>query len=302
MIRFENPNLASEHPLTMKKFVILILPFLSLNCRAQQFQYPDLSPQTVIYQEIGNTNFELRYSRPAVRGRKIFGELIPYGKVWRTGASECNIFKFDRAVKIAGQEIPPGEYSLLTIPDENEWSIIFNTNTQMYGLDGYDENNNILRFSVPSVNLDELIETFTIAIDFIPNDALLSIEWEHTRVSFLIETSTDEDVLKFIQNELLTKSKTEADDYLQAADFLIREKSDYPLALKLTDYALEIDDSEYARRVRSDIFVKSGQKEKAKTEIKKAIELVKNSNLSEPNKKWSYDFWENELRKLNSNP
>lgn len=284
----------------MKKRLTGLFTIFSVMAMAQAPSFPDPSPQVRIFQEIGNTNMRLQYSRPAVRGRKIFGDLVPFGKLWRTGAAESSKLSFDKEVTIAGEQVAPGNYSLLTIPGENSWEIILNSDTTLYGIYGYDETRNVARFSVPSEKSDELIEAFTIDLQFIPNDAKLTIGWEHTRVSFLIETSTNEDMEAYIRTQLLTRKDQHDDNYISAASFLLMNNLNIEQAFLLSTYALEIKDSEYVRNVRSSVLEKMGKTQEAKQEVFAAMQLVRESAaLSEKDKKDSLQFWENRLAELN---
>ncbi len=284
----------------MKKLIIYLLLYAPLLAAAQNPAFPDLSPQVFVRQEIGNTNMELTYSRPAVRGRKIFGHLVPFGKLWRTGAAECSTLYFDREVSISGRKVPAGKYALLTIPGEKTWEIILNQDTTLYGVSGYEASKDILRFKVPAEQTSEVREAFSIHLDFIPNDARLTIAWERMAVSFLIETSTDEEMSDFIRTSLLTKKEVNDENYIGAADYLLMNNLDILQAFTLTSYALEIKDSEYVRSTRVSILERLGRKQEAKQEVFAAIELVKTSKtLNEKDKKQSLEYWETRLKELN---
>lgn len=187
----------------IKNFLILALLLTSVDLIAQT-HFPDLSPHGNIRQKIGVTTISVIYERPAARGRKIFGELVPHGKLWRTGAGNCTKIKFDEHVLIKNKLIEAGTYSLFTIPGEQEWTVILNGDTTLYGTGGYDERKDVVRFTAKSEPTSRYYESFTIDIDVIPNNAELNISWENTRAYFEIETETDKRIAKMVNDQLLS--------------------------------------------------------------------------------------------------
>jgi hypothetical protein len=146
-------------------------------------QKPAPSPACTLKQRVGLTDIEIVYSRPGVKGRTIFGDLVPYDKVWRTGANEATRITFSGPVKLNGTEVPAGTYGLFTIPGEKEWTIILNKTAQQWGAFRYDEKYDLVRVKTTPVKLAEPVETFTIDINDIRDDsATLNLMWEKTRV------------------------------------------------------------------------------------------------------------------------
>lgn len=171
--------------------LLLILTIFSCLSLFAQLKTPKSSPFSRIEQTVGLSKITVAYSRPGVKGRKIFGELVDYSKVWRTGANSATTVSFSQDVKIGGKELKAGEYSLFSIPGEKEWTIIFNKETNLWGSFDYKEGEDMLRVKVPAQKLDHLVETFT--IDFYNlhnNGATMSIAWEHTKVAFEIEANS----------------------------------------------------------------------------------------------------------------
>src|SRR5690348_4160736 len=139
---------------------------LSAQAPAQQaprLELPQPSPSSTLKQRVGLTDIEISYSRPSARDRLIFGGLVPYGQVWRTGANARTTISFSTPVKLNGTEIPAGKYALFTIPGESDWTIILNKNTKSSAL-SYDASNDVARISVPSTTISEDLDTFTILI------------------------------------------------------------------------------------------------------------------------------------------
>ncbi|WP_133272736.1 DUF2911 domain-containing protein [Hymenobacter radiodurans] len=128
-------------------------------------------------------NFTIEYSRPSMKGRKIFGELEPYGKVWRTGANEATTFEAKQAVTINGQALPAGKYALFTIPNEQEWTIIFNKTANQWGAFKYDEKQDALRVKVKPTKTAQPVEQFTIKAD---KAGTVTMAWENSQVAFKV--------------------------------------------------------------------------------------------------------------------
>jgi hypothetical protein len=144
---------------------------------------PAPSPLCTLKQRVGTTDIEIEYSRPGVKNRKIFGELVPYGEVWRTGANASTKISFNNPIKFDGTEIPAGKYALYTIPGEKEWTLIIHKDTSLRGTEGYQEANDLARLKVAAVKLTEPVETFTIDVNDIRDDsATLNFIWDKTRV------------------------------------------------------------------------------------------------------------------------
>ena len=144
---------------------------------------PAASPACTLKQRVGLTDIEIDYSRPGVKGRVIFGGLVPFDKVWRTGANEATRITFSTPVKFNGEEVPAGTYALFTIPGKNEWTIILNKTAKQWGAFHYDDKADLLRVKSTPAELAEPVETFTIDINDIRDDsATLNLIWDKTRV------------------------------------------------------------------------------------------------------------------------
>ena len=142
-----------------------------------------LSPREVVKGKAGNSTMVIEYCRPSVRGRKIFGALVPYGEVWRTGANAATTFEIDKAIKVEGKDLPAGKYELFTIPGENQWTIIFQKYSNQWGSFSYKKENDVLRVNVKPEKLNSFIETFTIGVE----KNLIGLKWENTRVVFKVK-------------------------------------------------------------------------------------------------------------------
>lgn len=177
--------------------LILFVQFVS----GQELKVPTLSPITEISQEVGLTNVKLSYSRPSAKGRKVFGELVPFNEVWRTGANASTKLTFAQDVKIAGNALKAGTYALYTIPGEKDWTVIIHTNTRHRSLAGdvYKPAEDAFRFKVKPKKTANPVETFTIGFENIDaNSADLVLSWENTEIEFPIEFDVDAEVEKQI--------------------------------------------------------------------------------------------------------
>lgn len=164
-------------------FVWLLL--LGSNSAFAQTKMPeDKSKRPSPMATVAGPGFTIEYSRPSMKGRKIFGELEPYGKVWRTGANEATTFEAKQAVKINGQALPAGTYALFTIPGEQEWTIIFNKTAKQWGAFKYDEKQDALRVKVKPTKTAQPVEQFTIAAD---KAGTVTMAWENTQAAFTVK-------------------------------------------------------------------------------------------------------------------
>jgi len=235
---------------------------------------PDLSPKGSIKQKVGFTTITVAYERPAARGRKIFGGLVPYKKLWRTGAGYCTKIGFNDSVRINGKPIKAGTYSLFTIPDTNEWTIILNSDTSLYATDGYDEKKNEVTFKTRIEKSNRYYESLTIDIDVIPNNALISIAWEKTFASFKVETSTDKKVKDFTEKNLLTGKSKDAEQYGTASEYYLFQ-NDFNKALIFADKAIVLNPKEnWFYSLKADALEKNGKYEEAIAAANNGIEVA----------------------------
>jgi len=162
----------------MKTITFLLTFFIGLNGLFAQNDKKPASPKDSSEMVMGDLNIKVNYSSPSVKGRKIFGELVPYDKVWRTGANNATVFEINNPLMVEGKELPAGKYGLFTIPGENKWVIIFNSAWKQWGAYKYSEKKDVLRVEVPSMMIPEHFERFTIKLE----NGFMLIMWDHTSV------------------------------------------------------------------------------------------------------------------------
>jgi len=168
----------------MKNTVAVLFLLLLMGFAAQAQDKQPVSPPASVSEKIGEAVVTIDYSQPSVRGRKIWGGLVPYGQVWRTGANKATTFEVSQDITIDGRKLPKGKYALFTIPDEKEWTIIFNSKHDQWGAYNYNPADDVLRLTVKPTAADEHYEAMTFDIN---KDGIVSLMWEKIRVSFQVK-------------------------------------------------------------------------------------------------------------------
>ncbi len=192
--------------ITIGCIAIAFLLFINTDTYAQLTPAPS-STQTII-QDFGLGKITLIYSRPNVKGRKIFGYTEPYDSVWRTGANSATVIKFTDNVKLEGHDVPAGEYSLFSIPNTNTWTIILNKTANQWGAYSYKSADDYLRFTVKPTTLPGNVETFTMAFaNVLPTMGELHLMWEHTEVVIHLTVDIDAKVMARIDSAMQTDKK-----------------------------------------------------------------------------------------------
>jgi len=261
----------------------LVLLVFDLNAQSDDYPYPSLSPKGTITQIVGNTTIEIEYERPSVRKRSIFGHLVPWNKVWRTGAGHCTKIKFDRDVRVGDQEVKAGKYSLFTIPNPTEWVVILNRDTTLYGSYNYDPSKDIARFIVLPEVTNRFYETLTFDIDLIPNDARIYLSWTNTQIHFFVQTDTDSQLQERILRDLVSHQSKETNLYAGAAEYLYFKGSNLMQALDLADYAVKLDPSNgWARSLKIKLFERLKLYDQALSEIELYRKYTQTESKDDP--------------------
>ena len=260
----------------MKKLILLtFICSLSLSINAQ-IKSPQPSTSQTVTQTVGLTNIELSYSRPSMRERNIFGELVPYGKMWRTGANKNTTITFDKDVIIGSKEVKAGTYAIFTKPNAQSWEVYFYSDTSNWGTPAAWENEKVvasIKANVVAMPME--VETFTISFDAITNDsATLGFRWDHTYVAVPISFFTDTQVTKSIESVM---SGPNAGDYYTAAVYYLNADKDIKKAKNWIDKAIEMRENPafWYYRQQSLIYAKSGDKNGAIKAAKKSLAFAK---------------------------
>jgi hypothetical protein len=267
----------------MHKILLTLTALLTVvSAAVAQIKTPAPSPSCKVSQEFGLVKSEIDYSRPGAKGRKVFGDLVPYGQMWRTGANGSTKIMFSDAVKVAGTELPKGTYALYTIPNEKEWNIIFYKNTSFGGVPGKDfsDADVAARFNVPVLPQRDLVETFTIGYNNLRNNgADLELTWEYTKVSIPISADTDTKVMADIKTAMEGPS---AGVYYQAARYYYEEKKDMNMALSWVQTALDKGGERFwIMRQKALILAELGRYQEAIDVANRSTELAKTDGNSD---------------------
>ena len=240
---------------------------------------PAASSTQTVSQELGLGTIKVQYARPNVKGRKVFGELVPYNEVWRTGANSATMLSFSEEVKIEGNSLPAGEYGLFTIPGESEWTIILNKDSKQWGAYEYKKENDVLRFKVKAQKLPVKKETFTISFeDVLPASCKLTLAWENVSVSVSILADVDSKVMASIDQAM----KSEKKPYFQAAAYYYENGKDLKKALEwatLADAASA--KTPWVKLLKGRIQLKSGDKKGAAATAQEGIKVATEINNPE---------------------
>ncbi|MGV3545715.1 MAG: DUF2911 domain-containing protein [Pedobacter sp.] len=258
---------------SIKLFLVLfVLVTLGENLQAQGLKMPQASTTQTVSQAFGLGKIDLTYARPSMKGRKIFGALEPFDKVWRTGANSATVIKFSDAVKVEGKDLPAGEYALFTIPGKTEWTIIFNKGTKEWGSYTYSEANDVLRVKVKPTTLKDKVETFTIQFANISDTAAdLQLSWENTLVNVKLTTSVDEHVMASIAEAM----KGEKKPYFQAAQYYYTNGKDLKTALEwMNEAEKQMTDAPWVKLWKARVQLKMGDKVGAAKTAKEGLDIA----------------------------
>lgn len=253
-----------------------------------QVKTPQASPKSTLTQVVGLTTVEIVYSRPSAKGRDVFNNLVPFGKLWRTGANENTTISFSDDVVIDGKTLPKGKYALYTTPKANNWEIVFYTLTDNWGNpETWDETKVALRTNAKPETLDRMVESFTIGINNLDNNfAHLELSWEKTLVAIKFEVPTQKTAMASIDKTLAGPT---AGDYFSSAQYLFQSNGDLTKSLVYVNKALDMnkDKPYYYNRLKSLIQAKQGDikgaLETAKISLA-AAEIAKNQDYVKMNK------------------
>src|SRR4029077_6815079 len=240
------PSLLLSALLTLPFFAGPLLPGSLRAAEEKKMEFPAASQHSVVKQRVGLTDVEVDYSRPNKNDREIFGGLVPYGKLWRTGANAVTKIKFRKPVTLSGKEIPAGEYALFTIPTADEWTIIVSKDAKLQSAADYRQENDAARLMAKPEPIPVTIETFTIELaDVKGASGTLNFLWDKTRVPVKLTTGDVEQVSR--QLDAIISSGTPLDSRIayQAAAFYYDNNKDMNQAAKWIDQALEKNPNAY---------------------------------------------------------
>ena len=257
----------------MKKYFFAVLLYGCSHTAEAQLRTPAASPTQTIRQDFGLSRIELTYSRPGARNRKVMGDLVPYGKVWRTGANGATIIQFGDEVTIGTTTIPAGRYGLLSIPDKTSWTLIITKQLDVTQPAGYNKDSDLVRVSAKTVEIKDKVENLTMQFANIgPSTCELHLMWENTAVMLPIKTNIDQKVMTQIA-EAMTK---ENPPYFAAASYYFDNGKDLAKAREWAEKAVQASPNTfYIVHLLAKIQAKTGDKKAAIATAQRSIELSK---------------------------
>ena len=275
--------------------IAIVISLVSLGLGQQELKVPTLSPLSEITQEVGLTQVKLSYSRPSAKGRKVFGDLVPFNEVWRTGANASTKVTFTEDVKIEGNALKAGTYALYTIPGPTEWTVIVHTNTRHRSIAGdvYKPAEDAFRFKVKPGKTSNYVETFTIGFsDITTSSAHIYVAWEETRIKFRIDFDVDALVDKQIAELSSAPTGMTHQSQFLAAEYYLHNNKDLSKADAWITAAMEKNpkNARYGL-LRAKILAKAGKRDEALKVIADAnawATEAKNANYIEQTK----EFWD----------
>ena len=219
-------------------------------------------------QYVGITKVKITYSSPGVKGRKIWGGLVPYDKVWRTGANNATEMHFSTDVKINGQSLPAGKYSFFTIPGDTEWTVIFNSRTDIEGLD-YQWDADVLKLKVRP-ETGGFRERMTFLIENNTNDgADIVLQWEKLRLVLKMEVATNEMIMKNAEKEIGDTWETP----YRAANYCLQQDINLDKAMEWVNLSISLKETYWNTKVKAQLQAKAGKKNEAIKTMTKAIAM-----------------------------
>lgn len=256
----------------MKRILLSLLVICFSVFTHAQLKTPSPSTTQTVRQDFGLSAIELSYSRPNMKGRKIFGDLVPYDKVWRTGANAATTLTFGDDVTIEGKTIPAGKYGLLSIPGQAAWTLIISKQTNVTSPAAYKQEEDVVRINVKPVNLPVSVETMTISFhDVMPEKCKVYIAWGNTAVSFQVTTNVDSKVMASIDEAM----KSEKPPYFQAAAYYLENNKDISKANEWFAKAAEENPKAFwIKYQQAKALAKAGRKKEAREAALKSKELA----------------------------
>lgn len=241
--------------------------------------FPKLSPQSTVSQTVGITTVSVEYHRPQVRGRKIWGELVPYGQVWRTGANQATTIKFSDPVKVNGQPVPAGTYALFSIPGPEQWTLILNKRARQFGAYEYQPKDDLIRFVVKAKAVKEFSEWLTYEVyPASRSSAYVDLYWEKLRVSFLVEVDVDSIVTARMKRAMTRAGERDWKIYADAAEYFVEQEKELTQALGWAEKSIRIQENPVNLSVKAHILRAIGQPAQAYQALERALKIARSQN------------------------
>ncbi len=270
----------------MKKILLSATAACFFLLSEAQLKTPVPSPAQTVKQEFALSSIELSYARPGLKGRKLYKDLAPEGKVWRTGANGATTLNFGEEVTIGGVKVPAGKYGLLSIPGKKSWTLIISKQTNVTSPAAYKEDMDVVRVTAPVKSVKQATETFTIQFANVKSESCeIQLLWDKAVVTLPISTNIDEKIMADIEKAM----KTDKPPYFQAASYYLENGKDLNKALTWYDKAAELQpEAFWVQYQRASCLAKLGKTEEAATAAnlsKDLAEKAKNDDYVKLNEK-----------------
>lgn len=251
------------------KRLLLSLLLLGTNAVAQGLELPDASPAAKVTQRLGLTDVTVEYSSPGVKGRPVFGGLVPLGQVWRTGANAATTIEFSQAVKIGGKDVPAGKYGLLTIPAQDSWTWIISKQLNVTSPGAYKQDQDVVRVTAKPETIPSRERLTFLFADFTDEKGELELEWSTVRVALPIELHTAAQAKKNIDQAVGSGWR----DYMSAARYTLQTKGDLNQALDWANKSIALNENWWNNWTKAQILSAQGKTGDALVFARKAKEL-----------------------------
>jgi hypothetical protein len=251
------------------KFLLAIVLVFNINMLYAQLELPRVSPKASVSQTIGITEVEIHYCRPGVKGRTIWGGLVPYNELWRTGANEATTISFSTDAMINGNKLEKGKYSLFTIPTENEWTVVFNKNADLAGTNGYQESEDALRIKVNPMQAGFQERMMFSFHDLTDNSAQVVLHWEKLRIPFTVTVNVNDLVMAEAQKAINWQTP------YRAAGYVLENGIDMSQGEKWLEISLAIEKNYWNKSLQARFLEKTGHKKDAIKVMEEALEMGK---------------------------
>ena len=260
---------------TIKKISLSLMALaMAFISQAQTVKVPAPSPLQTLKQNFALSEITIEYSRPSARGRAVYGDVVPFGKVWRTGANGSTKITFGEDVKVEGKAVKAGTYALYSIPGKDSFTFMLYKDLKLGGdVSNYNAENELIRFAVKSSKLTEKVETFTMNVsDITATNSNIELTWENTRAAFNVTADIDASIMASIDKAINKDNKP----YFQAASYYYDNNKDLKVALEWVNKASEQNPKAYwVVLLKAKIELKLKDKAAAKASAEKVIEMAK---------------------------
>ncbi|OKL41400.1 DUF2911 domain-containing protein [Pontibacter flavimaris] len=256
-------------------FILSILLLLEASSTLAQVRLPQASPPALLRQTIGLTDVTVNYHAPSVRGRKVFGDLVPYGQMWRAGANEATLVTFQDELFLNNERVPAGTYSFFIFPQSDSlWQVVLNKDTTLWGLEGYNELDDVAYLEVKPSQTSEFVETMQFSFsDISTNKANLNLAWENTKISLSIETDIEKKALENINYALANAASDDWYTWAQCAEYMLPRKEHHEKALQWINKSIAIKENFYNNWIKAKLYAYNKEYQMAASLSAKAMEL-----------------------------